>query len=99
MGYRLNVSIPNVEYVNNYLELGKPYNVRWNAFNDKYFGENADSGMIHPETFDEFLRDLKTINREIIKNKEIYDLYNIELLEKMFKYAKQNNYCVYFESY
>ena len=99
MGYRLNASIPNIEYVDNDLELGKQYNVRWDDFNNRYFGKGADEGMIHPEMFDEFLSDLKMINSEIIKNKENYDLYNIELLEKMFEFAKENNYYVYFESY
>lgn len=99
MGYRLHASISNVEYEDNNLELGKQYNNRWDDFNYTYFGENNDSGMLHPETFNEFLRDLKTINREIIENKEEYDLYNIEFLEKMFEFAKENNYYVYFESF
>lgn len=99
MGYRLHASIPNVKYVEKNLELGKQYNVRWDDFNDTYFSRDIDGGMIHPETFDEFLRDLKKINHEIIENKESYDLYNIELLEKMFEFAKENNYYVYFESY
>lgn len=99
MGYRLHASIPNVEYVNNNLELGKQYNVRWDYFNDNWFGESRDGGMLHPEMFDEFLRDLKMVNSEIIENKESYDLYNIHLLEKMFKFAKENDYYVYFESY
>lgn len=99
MGYRLYASIPNIEYVDNDLELGKQYNNRWDDFNYTYFGENADGGMLHHETFDEFLRDLKMINDEIVSNEENYHLYNIETLEKMFEYAKENNYYVYFESY
>lgn len=99
MGYRLHASIPNVEYVENNLELGKQYNDKWDDFNYKWFGEYQDGGMIHPETFDEFLIDLKMINSEIIENEENCDLYNIELLEKMFEFAKENDYCVYFESY
>ena len=99
MGYRLHASIPNVEYVENNLELGKQYNVRWDNFNYTYFGSDFDKGMIHPETFDEFLIDLKMVNSEIIENEENYYLYNIELLEKMFEFAKENNYYVYFESY
>ena len=99
MGYRLHASIPNVEYVYNNLELGKQYNVRWDYFNNRYFGKGADGGMVLPEMFDEFLRDLKMINSEIIKNKEGFDLYNIEPLEEMFEFAKENNYYVYFVSY
>ena len=100
MGYRLHASIPNVEYVENNLELGKQYNDKWDDFNYKWFGRiDLDGGMLHPETFDEFLIDLKMVNSEIIENEENYDLYNIELLEKMFEFAKENNYYVYFESY
>lgn len=99
MGYRLHASIPNIEYVDNNLELGKQYNIRWDSFNYTYFGRAADGGMVLPDMFDDFLRDLKLINREIIENNEEYDLYNIELLEKMFEFAKENNYYVYFESY
>lgn len=99
MGYRLHASIPNVEYIHNNLELGKQYNERWHEFNDEYFGENADSGMIHPDTFNAFLIDLKRVNREIIENKEMYDLYNIDHLERMFQFASANNYEVYFVSY
>ncbi len=99
MGYRLHASIPNVEYEDNNLELGKQYNNRWQDFNETYFNNYDGIGILIPETFDEFLRDLKLINREIIENDEEYDLYNIELLEKMFEFAKENNYYVYFESY
>ena len=99
MGYRLHANIPNVEYADNDLELGKQYNVRWDYFNDNWFGESRDGGMIAPYEFDDFLRDLKIVNSEIIKNKEGFDLYNIELLEKMFEFAKEKNYFVYFESY
>ena len=98
MGYRLHASIPNVEYVENDLELGKQYNVRWDYFNDNWFGESQDGGMLAPYMFDDFLIDLKMVNTEIIENKEGFDLYNIGLLEKMFEFAKANNYYVYFVS-
>ena len=99
MGYRLYASIPNVNYEEENLELGKQYNSRWQDFNETYFGSYDGLGMLVPEMFDEFLRDLKMINQEIIENKENYTLYNIDKLEKMFEYAKENNYYVYFESY
>ena len=99
MGYRLHASIPNIDYEDNDLELGKQYNNRWDSFNKIYFNNYDGEGMLHPTMFDEFLRELKAINREIIANNEEYDLYNIEHLEKMFEFAKENNYYVYFESY
>lgn len=99
MGYRLYASIPNIEYEDNNLELGKQYNNRWAGFNETYFNYDDGIGMLIPEMFDEFLRDLKMINQEIIENEEYYTLYNIEKLEKMFEYAKENNYYVYFDSY
>lgn len=99
MGYKLRASIPNVKYDDNYLELGNQYNERWDDFNDIYFGEGADGGWPPPETFDEFIRDLKKVNHEIIENKEEYPLHNIERLEKMFEFAYENGYYVYFESY
>lgn len=99
MGYRLYASIPNIEYEDNNLELGKQYNSRWQDFNKTYFNNYDGVGMLIPDMFDEFLRDLKMINREIIENKEDFDLYNIEFLEKMFEFAKENNYYIYFESY
>lgn len=99
MGYRIHVSIPNVKYEDNNLELGKQYNVRWDDFNLLYFGRDSDGGLLHPETFKEFLKDLKMINHEIIENEENYELYNIDRLEKMFEFAKENKYYVYFESY
>jgi hypothetical protein len=99
MGYRLHASIPNVEYEDNNLELGKQYNSRWDEFNYTHFGKDDGLGMLIPGIFDDFLRDLKRINREIIENNEEYDLYNIEKLEKMFEFAKEKNYYVYFESY
>lgn len=99
MGYRLYAEIPNVNYPDNNLELGKQYNSRWQYFNETYFKNYDGKGMLEPQMFDEFLRDLKMINNEIAKNDEGWVLYNIEILEEMFKYAKENNYSVYFESY
>jgi hypothetical protein len=99
MGYRLYATIPNIDYEDNDLELGKQYDYRWDDFNDKWFGTTDGIGMLFPEWFDEFLADLKMINQDIIENEEEYDLYNIELLEKMFQFAKENNYYIYFRSY
>lgn len=99
MGYRLYASILNIKYEGNDLELGKQYNSRWQDFNETYFGKDDGMGMLVPYIFDDFLRDLKMINQEIIESEDKYTLYNIDKLEEMFEYAKENNYYVYFESY
>ena len=95
MGYRLYANIPNVEYVNNNLELGKQYDDKWDDFNYKWFGEYQDAGMIYKLDLQEFLTELKDVNAEPGR----YDLYNIEFLEKMVQHAILHGYDLYFESY
>ena len=95
MGYRLHASIPNVEYVNNNLELGKQYDDKWDDFNYRWFGEGRDTGMIYKLDLQEFLTELKAVNAEPCR----YELYNIEALEEMIQYAILYEYDLYFESY
>lgn len=94
MGYRLHAIIPNVVYEDNSLELGKQYDQKWNRLNDYYLCKECNSGLIHPHQFDDFLDLLNEINIEV----ETYKLYNIDLLEKMMEYAKENDYSIYFYS-
>ena len=54
MGYRLHANIPNIAEFRGSLELGKQYDDKWNSFNDKWFGESQDGGMIYRLDLQEF---------------------------------------------
>ena len=95
MGYRLHASIPNIKPYDKDLELGKQYDSKWDAFNDKWFGEGNDSGRIGHEDIEEFYKELVEINNQ----QGDYDLYNIQYLKSMVDYALLNKFDMFFESY
>lgn len=94
MGYRLYATIPNINYSENFLELGKQYDRKWDDFNNFWFGE-FDGGLIHPADLSEFLSELKKVNNQPGE----YELYNIELLEEMIQHAILYDYSMFFVSY
>lgn len=94
MGYRLHASIPNVAEFRGNLELGKQYDEKWNDFNNKWFGEFRDEGMIYRLDLQEFLTELKAVNAE----PGLHYLYNIESLEEMVQHAILYGYDMYFIS-
>ena len=95
MGYRLHASIPNIKPYDKDLELGKQYDSKWDAFNDKWFGEGNDSGRIGHEDIEEFYKEYVEINNQ----PSDYDLYNTEHLKSMVDYALLNKFDMFFESY
>ena len=95
MGYRLHATIPNIKPYDKDLELGKQYDSKWNAFNDKWFGENNDSGLIAHEDIKEFYEEYVEINNQ----PSDYDLYNTEHLKSMVDYALLHKLDMFFESY
>lgn len=95
MGYRLHASIPNIKPYDNDLELGKQYDFKWDAFNDKWFGKGNDHGRISHYDIEEFYAEYVEINNQ----PGDYELYNTEELKKMVDYALQNKVDIYFESY
>ncbi len=95
MGYRLHASIPNIKPYDKDLELGKQYDSKWDAFNDKWFGEGNDYGRIGHEDIAEFYVEYVEINNQ----PSDYDLYNTEHLKSMVDYALLNKFDMFFESY
>lgn len=95
MGYRLHASILNIKPYDKDLELGKQYDSKWNAFNDKWFGEGKDSGRISYEEIEEFYKEYVEINNQ----PSDYDLYNTEHLKAMVDYAVLHKLDMFFESY
>jgi hypothetical protein len=95
MGYRLHVTIPNVPNYDSFLELGKQYNSKWNNFNNKWFGENRDEGLIDHEDIIKFYKEYIKINDKVGD----YKLYNTDKLKKLLEYALKNKYSVYFVSF
>lgn len=97
MGYRLHVSIPNVKGFEQ-VELGKQYENCWDAFNDRWFGEGRDEGMVSWLDALEFYEDLVTINSGL--DPEIHHtLYNLEILRGFIEAAIEEKYVLYFQSY
>jgi len=95
MGYRLHATIPNIKPYDKDLELGKQYDVKWDEFNDKWFGEGNDSGRIGHEDIEEFYAEYVETNNQPGE----YELYNTQHLKTMVDYALQNKVDIYFESY
>ena len=95
MGHRLHASIPNIKPYDNDLELGKQYDSKWDAFNDKWFGEGNDFGRIAHEDIEEFYAEYVEINNQ----PSDYDLYNTQHLKSMVDFALLNKVDIYFESY
>lgn len=95
MGYRLHASIPNIKPYDEDLELGKQYDVKWDEFNDKWFGERSDHGRIDHEDIEEFYAEYVEINNQ----PGDYELYNTKHLKNMVDYALLHKLDIYFESY
>jgi hypothetical protein len=95
MGYRLYASIPNIMPYEKDLELGKQYDSKWEAFNDKWFGEGNDSGFISHEDIEEFYTEYVEINNQ----PGDCGLYNTQRLKSMVDYALLNKLDIYFVSY
>ena len=95
MGHRLHATIPNIKPYDKDLELGKQYDSKWDNFNDKWFGEDNDSGRIAYEDIKEFYEEYVEINNQ----PSYYDLYNTEHLKEMVDYALLNKYDMFFDSY
>lgn len=96
MGYRIHANIPNVSTkFPEYLELGKQYDSKWDEFNDKWFSVGIDSGIIHPEDLENFYNEFIQVD---IQEGE-YEMYNLDIFYELIKYARDNNYAVYFLSF
>ena len=95
MGYRLHARIPNIKPYDKDLELGKQYDSKWDAFNDKWFGEGNDCGFISHEDIEEFYAEYVEINNQ----PSDYELYNTQHFKNMVDYALLNKVDIYFESY
>ena len=95
MGHRLHALIPNIEPYDEALELGKQYDVKWDAFNDKWFGDGVDCGRISHYDIEEFYAEYVEINNQ----PSDYELYNTQHLKEMVDYALLNKVDIYFESY
>ncbi len=95
MGYRLHATIPNVKPYDDDLELGKQYDYKWDAFNDKWFGYRNDHGRIAHEDIEEFFAEYVEINTQ----PGDYELYNTQHLKTMVDYALLHKVDIYFESY
>lgn len=95
MGYRLYARIPNIKPYDEDLELGKQYDSKWDDFNDKWFGNGNDSGLICYEDIEEFYEEYVEINNQPSE----YDLYNTEHLKEMVDYAVLHKLDMFFESY
>lgn len=96
MAYKLFVTIPNVDYPDNNLELGKQRGLAWYQFNNYWFGEDKDGGMIGWYDLPEFLKQFEETNND--ESKE-YVLYNIHRFKEMIQFAMLYSYSLYFESY
>lgn len=92
MGYRLHATIPNVEFGKSYIELGKQYDIVWDSFNTKWFGEGQDSGMVDYHELEDFYQELIKINPE-------EGLYNLDSLKKYIDYCVKHKYDLYFTSF
>ena len=95
MGHRLHATIPNIEPYDKDLELGKQYDGKWDAFNDKWFGDGLDGGRIHHEDIIEFYDEYVEINNQ----PGDYDLYNTQLLKEMVDYCLLHKLYLDFDSY
>ena len=95
MGHRLHATIPNIKPYDKYLELGKQYDSKWDEFNDKWFGEYKDSGLITYEDIEEFYEEYVEINNQ----PSDYELYNTQHLKTMVVYALLNKFDMFFDSY
>lgn len=95
MGCRLHASIPNIKPYDEDVTLGKQYDSKWNAFNDKWFGEGNDRGLISHYDIEEFYAEYVEINNQPGE----YELYNTQYLKKMVDYALLHKVDIYFESY
>lgn len=95
MGYRLHASIPNVKPYDEDVELGKQYDSKWDSFNDEWFGENVDKGMVPPDVILNFYNAFITID----SMKGEYKMGNLEMFKEMVMYAIEHQLKVYFESY
>ena len=98
MGYRLHVCIPNVDGYREDVELGKQYESCWQPFNNKWFGEGQDSGLISYTEALEFYEELVDINSSLDETAD-YTLYNLEVLKEYVDEAIDNKYVLYFQSY
>lgn len=98
MGYRLNAVSINFVFKgkkNYHLELGKQYDSKWDEFNNYWFGNGEDQGLVYSEDLKEFYTELVAFNT--IRGD--YKLYNLEDLEEMIDYAIENKLAIYFTSY
>ena len=95
MGYRLHATIPNIKPFDKDLELGKQYDSKWDDFNNKWFGELNDSGLISHYDIEEFYKEYVEVNNQ----PSDYDLYNTEHLKKMVDYALLHKLDMFFVSY
>lgn len=95
MGYRLHATIPNIKPYNQNLQLGKQYDSKWDAFNDKWFGEDRDGGRISHDYLEEFYKEYIETNNQ----PGDFELYNTQKLKEMIDYALLNKLDMYFESY
>lgn len=95
MGYRLHALIPNIKPYEEDLTLGKQYDSKWDAFNDKWFGEDRDGGRISHHDIEEFYAEYVKINNQPGE----FELYNTPQLKAMVDYALLNKLDIYFESY
>lgn len=104
MGYRLYATIPNVDYENNYLELGKQYEEALVDVNDKWgFSDNDErlfetQYMSEGESLRDFVNELKEVNEELVENNAEHYLYNLDLLDKLVEFAIENKYTIWFYS-
>ncbi len=95
MGHRLHAFIPNINPYDEDLELGKQYDSKWIAFNDKWFGEGNDCGRISHYDIEEFYAEYVEINNQ----PSDHELYNTQHLKEMVDYALLHKVDIYFESY
>lgn len=95
MGYRLHASIPNVKPYDEDVELGKQYDSKWDGFNEEWFGEDNDEGMVRSEDILNFYNAFITID----SMESEYTMGNLEKFKEMVMYAIEHQLKVYFESY
>lgn len=105
MGYRLHATIPNVNYVDNNMEIGKLYDSIWDSVLAKYkFSDEDDKVFVTHTDYDaddlrEFVKDIKKANAILEGEESIYTLYNLELLDNMVEFAILHRYTIWFHSY
>ena len=99
MGYRLHVKIPNVPPYEKYLELGTQYDEGWRDFNDRWFDEDRDEGLINYQDLPDFIKDLKKMNCTTGKTEDDRDLYNLEWLDEMVEHCREHKTDIYFCSF